>query len=105
MTTRGSGEIEWTSYDLPSKIDDLTDSSYTEFWYGPDRSRIQQYQSDTGTTLTYAGLLFEFEDAATDTYRHYVQAGTQVIDLVERVGTTNTKQFLRKLPRHVDNLK
>jgi RHS repeat-associated protein len=96
MTTRGSGEIEWTSYDLPSKIDDLTDSSYTEFWYGPDRSRIRQYQSDTGTTLTYAGLLFEFEDAATDTYRHYVQAGDQVVALVERVGSTNTKQFLHR---------
>jgi len=30
MITRGSGEIDWTSYDLPPKLD----SSYTEFWYG-----------------------------------------------------------------------
>jgi uncharacterized protein YcnI len=27
MITRGSGEIAWTSYDLPSRIDDLSDSS------------------------------------------------------------------------------
>jgi hypothetical protein len=44
MITRGSGEIDWYSYDLPSKIDGLSDSSYTEFWYGPDRSRIKQYE-------------------------------------------------------------
>jgi RHS repeat-associated protein len=96
MITRGSGEIAWTSYDLPSRIDDLSDSSYTEFRYGPDRSRIQQYQSDRGATITYAGLLFEFEDAGTDTYRHYVQAGDKVVAVVERVGTTNTKQFLHR---------
>ena len=53
MVTRGSGEIDWYSYDLPSKIDDPTDSSYTEFWYGPDRSRIKQYQSASGATITY----------------------------------------------------
>jgi hypothetical protein len=35
MVTRGSGEIDWYSYDLPSKIDDLSDSSNTLFWYGP----------------------------------------------------------------------
>jgi hypothetical protein len=45
MITRGSGEIDWYSYDLPSKIDDLSDSSYTEFWYGPDRSRIKRYRA------------------------------------------------------------
>ena len=45
MITRGSGEIDWYSYDLPSKIDDLSDSSYAEFWYGPDQSRIKQHQS------------------------------------------------------------
>ena len=94
MITRGSGEIDWYSYDLPSKIDDLSDSSYAEFWYGPDRSRIKQYQSGSGATIRYAGTLFEFEDAATDTWRHYVQAGDQVIAVVERVGSTNTKQFL-----------
>jgi hypothetical protein len=96
MITRGSGEIDWYSYDPPSKIDDLSDSSYTEFWYGPDRSRIKQYQSASGATITYAGLLFEFEDASTDTYRHYVQAGSQVVAVVERVSTTNTRQFLHR---------
>ena len=95
MITRGSGEIDWYSYDLPSKIDDLTDTSYAQFWYGPDRSRIKQYQS-SGVTIRYAGTLFEFEDAATDTYRHYVQAGDKVIAVVERVATTNTRQYLHR---------
>ena len=46
MITRGSGEIDWYSYDLPSKIDALSDSSYAEFWYGPGRSRINHFHRD-----------------------------------------------------------
>jgi hypothetical protein len=36
IITRGSAEIDGYSYDLPSGIDALSDSSYTEFWYGLD---------------------------------------------------------------------
>ena len=54
MITRGSGEIDWYSYDLPSKIDDLSDSSNAEFWYGPDRSRIKQYHSTSGVSIRSA---------------------------------------------------
>ena len=88
MITRGSDDITWYSYDLPKKIE--SGSDYTEFWYGPDRARYRQdrYVSSTLATITYAGTLFEFEDAATDTYRHYVQAGDKVVAVVERVGTT-----------------
>ena len=96
MVTRGSGEIDWYTYDLPSKIDDPTDTVYSQFWYGPDRARIKQYQSDTGATITYVGELFEYEDAATDTARYYVHTGSRAVAMVERVSGANTTQYLHR---------
>jgi len=97
MITRGSGEIDWFTYDQPSRIDDPTDTVYSQFWYGPDRSRIKQYQSNTGATITYVGELFEYEDtSSTDTARYYVHAGSRVVAMVERVGSTNTTQYLHR---------
>jgi RHS repeat-associated protein len=97
MTSRGGSTITWYSYDQPKKINSGTKS--TEFWYGPDRARYKQELRTSGAldaVITYVGQLFEWEDAATDTYRHYVTAGSRVVAMVERVGTTNTKQFLHR---------
>jgi YD repeat-containing protein len=97
MITRGSDAITWYSYDLPKKIEKGTKT--TEFWYGPDRGRIKQELRTSGgldAVIRYVGTLFEFEDAPTDVYRHYVHAGSRVVAMVERVGTTNTKHFLHR---------
>jgi RHS repeat-associated protein len=99
MITRGGDDITWYSYDKPKKIESGSQSA--EFWYGPDRSRYKQEQRTSGSldaTIRYVGSLFEFEDPASgsDVYRHYVHAGSRVVALVERIGTTNTKKFLHR---------
>jgi len=97
MITRGSDDITWTSFDKPKKIENGTKT--TEFWYGPDRARYKQELATSGTpdaVIRYVGMLFEFEDAATDTYRHFVQAGGRVVAVVERVSTTNTRKYLHR---------
>jgi RHS repeat-associated protein len=97
MITRGGDDITWYSYDLPKKIEKGTKT--TEFWYGPDRGRYKQELRTSGgldAVIRYVGTLFEFEDAATDVYRHYVHAGSRVVAMVERVGTVNTKHFLHR---------
>jgi hypothetical protein len=98
MTSRAGSSITWTSFDKPKQINSGAQS--TEFRYGPDRSRYLQEQATSGTpdaVIHYAGTLFEFEDtASTDTYRNYVQAGGRVVAILERVGTTNTRQYLHR---------
>jgi len=100
MITRGSDDITWYSYDQVKKIE--AGSDFSEFWYDADRSRIKHRvkAGASDTTIRYVGTLFETEDAGSngtiDRYRHYLHAGSRVVAMVERVGTTNTTEYLHR---------
>lgn len=97
MITRDGDDISWYSYDLPSEIE--SGSHYSQFWYGPSRERVKEvrYDGSSTTTIVKVGDLFEFlDDGTTETYRHYVHAGSRVVARLDRVGTTNTIEYLHR---------
>jgi YD repeat-containing protein len=98
MTSRGGNAITWFSYDLPKKINQGTQSA--ELSYGVDRARYKQIRktgSTTDATILYIGGLLEQETAgSTVTWRHYVSARGRTVAKVDRVGTTNTVQYLHR---------
>ena len=98
MTSRGGSGISWYSYDLPKVINNGTQSS--TFSYGVDRARYKQVRktgSTVNSTVLYIGDLLEKETVgATNTWRHYVRARGRMIAQVNRVGTTNTTQYLHR---------
>ncbi len=98
MTSRAGSTITWTSYDLPKVIN--SGSQSTEFWYGVGRARYKQAQKTGGSTdatILYVGQLLEKETrGSTTTWRHYVQAGSRTVAMMERENTTNTTRYLHR---------
>lgn len=87
---RYSGLTWWVS-NLVKRVS-ISGSNYTEFTYGPDRARYQQYRyraaGDTETTL-YVGALYEKRTkvaggTTTVEHTHYIRAGDQVIATAQR---------------------
>ena len=79
MTSGANRTITWTTYDLPSKIVQGTNS--VEFVYGPNRNRIQRKDvTASGTTLTkYSGAYERVKlPSGVIEERHYI-AGVAVL--------------------------
>ena len=85
MYSRAGDTITWYSYNKPNRIN--YGSDYTEFKYGPDRSRFKQI-SRTGsstTTTYYVGTHFEKETTGGITkYRHHIRAGGKLVAIHTR---------------------
>src|SRR5437762_3799190 len=98
MTSRGGSTLTWYSYDLPNQF--AAGTKTATFSYGVDRARYKQVQQTGGTTdatIYYAGGLFEAEAAgSTTTYRHYVRVRGETVAMLQRVGTTNTLEYLHR---------
>jgi RHS repeat-associated protein len=82
MTSRNGAPIQWTSYNLPSRIEHAGDA--VEFQYGADRSRYVQIITEGASQKTrhYAGAEFEVltwnsGSARADT--HYIYANGEAI--------------------------
>lgn len=85
MTRRGTTQIEWSSFDKPTRIEKGGD--VLEFKYGPMRNRYHQSIDVGGTTVgkTYAGKLLEIVSAAgVHQARHRIVAAGKVIAVHER---------------------
>jgi RHS repeat-associated protein len=82
--------VDWTAANLTKRV--WKGSQYTDFTYGPDRSRYKQYVYRSGTnydTTHYVGGLVEkvtkvSGGSTTVDYSHYVRAGDSVITIVKR---------------------
>ena len=68
---------QWTSYNKPSRITQGT--TQLDFFYGADRARFKQVNSNGKTTL-YVGGLYEKEITATEiTHVHFIRAGGDTV--------------------------
>ncbi len=80
MNSRNGASISWTSYNLPSLINQSGGNS-SQFWYGANRQRYKQANvsgSTTETTIYVAGLLEKVTVGAVTDYKHYVQGVTGI---------------------------
>jgi RHS repeat-associated protein len=105
MTTRNGSTITWTSYNLPSLINQ--GSSSTQFWYGASRARYKEVTNTaaggplpagTETTL-YVGGIFEkvTKPSGVIEFKHYVMAGQEAIALrTLRNSGVNDTRYLHK---------
>ena len=89
MTTRNGSTIDWTTYNLPKKTREGSDSS--EFRYGPSRARYKQVNVEGSATETtyYIGGVFERVSRAggTTEHRHSVVANGEPIAIHTRRST------------------
>jgi len=97
LATRNGYTLGWTSYNLPSSIQQSSGSS--TFLYGPKRDRIQEVStytaegdSGTETTISIGGAFDVFTEPAQTHYKHYIQApgGTQIIYDLQSVSGAQT---------------
>lgn len=97
LLTASAGQYRtatWWVSNLARRVG-VSSTNYSEFTYGPDRSRFRQYRQRTTTdheTTLYAGGAYERltkVNGATTTveHTHYIRAGDQVITIAKRTGT------------------
>jgi hypothetical protein len=80
MTSRAGGTISYYSYDLPNTINAGGLSS--TFSYGANRQRWKQvatFADGTQTTIYVAGVMEKVRTPNWQGYRHYIQAGNNVV--------------------------
>ncbi len=86
LNNRAGSSISWYSYSKPNRINFGT-GDYSEFKYGPGRSRFKQTTVESGATTTtyYVGGRYEREIAGgVTTHRHSVLANGKVAAIVSR---------------------
>jgi RHS repeat-associated protein len=98
MTSRCGDALEWTSYDLPRILRNVSQTSTLS--YGVDRARYKQVLSGpTSETIYYVGSLFEkhVTGSGSTYYRHYVPFRGENPIVVDRLpDTTTTTYFLHR---------
>jgi len=90
---RSGATVSWTSYNLPSSINDP--SGYNgQFVYAPDRSRLKQistYAGNTETTIYVAGLFEKLTTATRTHWKHLIPTPSGQVQVIRRSdGTTDT---------------
>ncbi|MES1944210.1 hypothetical protein PC39_08844 [Salinisphaera sp. PC39] len=102
MTQGNSRSLTWTSFNKPATI--TKGQAYSEFHYGPDRSRylhIRDREEDgqlETTTIHYVGGLYERHQQGTGfTDKHYIRVdGQAVATKVYRSNATNDTHYLHR---------
>ncbi len=99
MNARNGASIAWTSYNLPSQINQ-TGGNVSTFSYGSSRQRFKQVNvngSTTETTIYVAGLLEKVTVGSVTAYKHYVQGatGTAATHIRSSTGTNSTYYALK----------
>ncbi|MES1945527.1 hypothetical protein PC39_15469 [Salinisphaera sp. PC39] len=102
MTQGNSRSLTWTSFNKPATI--TKGQAYSEFHYGPDRSRylhIRDREEDgqlETTTIHYVGSLYERHQQGTGfTDKHYIRVdGQAVATKVYRSNATNDTHYLHR---------
>ena len=100
MTKRDGATISWSSYDLPTVINQTGGNSST-FSYGADRQRYKQVSVDgavTKTTVYIQGGLFEkITFGSTTEYKHHIVGGDGRVAIHTRrsPGTSDTIYLLQ----------
>ncbi len=107
MTSRGGAPLGWTSFNLPSYVGAPGSSNFSQFWYGPDRSRWKQVARDTGvteTTLYVGGRLEKVTRSGVTAWRHYVESPTGVVAMVVRESTGSAPRVHYLLTDHLGSI-
>src|SRR6185369_7411775 len=94
MVTRGGQNIDWFSYNYPQTLRTATETA--TFSYGPDRQYYKQVYAGPSvneTTYYIGGLLEKVYNGSTTDWRHYIQAGGQVVAIVSRIGSTQNVYY------------
>lgn len=102
MVSRTGHDINWTSYNYPSVINDLGIGEVVSFSYGPDRSAwFESTRSSSGTETAYhvGGLLDIVTSAGVTDYRHYIYAGAEPVAIDSRK-SNGTNAFYYLLTDH-----
>jgi len=101
MSSRNGNAISWYSFNLPLRING-SNSSYSDFWYGPDRQRYKQVSYDGATSQTETsvyiyGLFEKRTTAGTPAYHYHVFAEGELIAIGRHVsGSTFAFTTLHK---------
>jgi RHS repeat-associated protein len=104
QTKRGADDVEWYSYNYPSKIEN--GSRYHQFFYDGSRSRWKQiYNNGTSSETTlYVGSNFEKRtEGSYSQFRHYIRADGRLVAIVSR-DTNDINNNLSVLTDHLGSV-
>jgi RHS repeat-associated protein len=105
MTTRNGSTITWYSYNLPNRIDQ--GSSYSQFFYGANRTRYKQVAvtaaggplpAGTETTVYFGGVYERVtKPSGVVEHKHYIVAGKEPVALrTLRSNSINDTRYLHQ---------
>lgn len=92
---RNANDIEWTSYNYPSLIED--GSKTYQYFYDANRQRWKQTY-DNGTqleeTIFIAGIMEKRVEGINEEFRHYISAGNRKVALVIRDAAGEVTRYI-----------